>query len=125
MHRLPVTVQMRLAEPPPPMVGPTALALRACVKLGVTSEHNGPHTPLPVPQQLVAAQPKPGGHCALEVHARSPAQGVLPGMHAPAPSGVLKHKQSGCVAEQRGRLPQELPAQVWQVWVPQQSQDSR
>lgn len=106
------------------MVGPTALALRAwVVKLGVTSEHNGPHTPLLPPQQLVAAHPNPGGHCALEVHLLKPAQGVLPGMQAPAPSGVLKHRQSGRVAEQRGKLPQELPAQVLQVWVLQQSQD--
>ena len=64
------------------------------------------------PQQLVAAQPKPGGHCVLEVHGVRPSQGVLPGMQAPVPSGVLKHKQSGSVAEQRGKLPQELPAQV-------------
>ena len=106
------------------MVGPVALALRARVGTGVTSEHNGPHTP-PEPQQLVTAHPKPGGHCALEVHVRRPAQGVLPGMQAPVPSGVVKHRQSGSVAEQRGRLPQAPPAQVWHVSVPQQSQDWR
>lgn len=113
---------MRLAVPPPPMVGPVALVLRAEDPAGVTSEHNGPHTP-PEPQQLVTAHPYPGGHCALEVQLRKPAQGVLPGMQAPVPSGVVKHRQSGRVAEQRGKLPQAPPAQVWQVWVPQQSQD--
>lgn len=98
------------------MVGPLSrVAPRgAWAPAGVTSEHKGPQTP-PPPQQLVTAQPKPGGQSALRLHARKPAQGVLPGMQAPPPSGVVKQRQSGLVAAQRGRLPQAPPAQVGQA----------